>query len=138
MPHATAVMFCSATPAFTYWLGNRSMKSLRTPKPRSPLTIMIWSSRAASSVSAWTNASRMAGHDIDTELQHGCGIFRALRRAIMPQHFVLHERDPAPFDCVGDYANRSVVRSVGQCRSECVVIVPVHPNCAPAERAQLG
>src|SRR3954470_20247195 len=138
MPHATAVMFCSATPAFTYWLGNRSMKSLRTPKPRSPLTIMIWSCRAASSVRAWTNASRMAGHDIHTELEHGCGIFRALRRAIMPQHFVLHERDATPLDRISHYAKRTVVRGVGQCCSERVVIVPVHANCAPAERAQLG
>src|SRR5690349_6845791 len=108
-------MFCSATPAFTYCVGKRSMKSVRTPKPRSPLTSMMRSSSAASSPRARTKASRMAcGRDIDAKLAHRGDIFLALRRAVMPEHLVLHEGYAAALHGVGNNAGRAVAGRIAK------------------------
>src|SRR5947209_2752376 len=137
MPHAIAVMFCSATPAFTYWSGKRSMKSVRTPKPRSPLTSMTRSSCSARSLSARTKASRMLfRRNLNAELAHCSHIFVALRRAIMPQDLVLHERHSAAFHGVGDNAG-GPVRAAGKRGAQSVMVVTVDPQRNPAERAPL-
>src|SRR5579884_3004561 len=131
-------MFCSATPAFTYWLGNCSMKPVSAPKPRSPLTSMMRSSSAASSLRARTKASRIMRHrHVNAELTHRRDIFLASRRAVMPQHVILHEGDSATLDGVGDDAGRPVIGTLGEGGAKGIMIMAVDTERVPSERAPL-
>src|SRR5262245_1291978 len=89
MPAAIAVMFCSATPALTYWFGKRSANLVSTPKPRSPVISVTMGSASARSVRPRMKASRMVGAAL--ELGNGSGVFVALRVAVVPEHGMLHE-----------------------------------------------
>src|SRR5262245_45986007 len=106
-------MFCSATPALTKRSGNRATNLSKTPKPRSPVTSMMRSSLVASSHRVAKNASRMGHFRGDRqgrlgaiELRQRRGKFLALRRAVVPEHALLHEGHTLPLHCVRQHEAR--------------------------------
>src|SRR3569623_1610683 len=114
------------------------MKSVRTPKPRSPLTSITRGSCAAISPSARTKAARIRLLRAAAELQQRGFQLCPLRAPVMPQHLMLHEGYAAPLDRVGDDNGRPIrLRPRMERGAQGAMIVAVDALDGPAERSPL-
>src|SRR3546814_19479648 len=102
---------------------------------------MIDGSCSAMSISSAMNASRIGGLPFARQAEFGArvAIFVALRRAIMPEHLVLHEGNALAFRRVADDHARLPAPARGHVEpiDQRVMVVPVDLGHMPAERAPL-
>ncbi len=125
-------MFCSATPALMNWSGQRADELLDDAEPDVPgdqHDVPVRRGRG-------DQLGEEPGPHRPPHLGQRAGQLRVVRRPVVPEHLVLHERDALALDRVREHAARPVRRPPARHRhgpAELLVVVAVDLGHVPAE-----